>query len=63
MVIPDERRYQLIKFVVFENVRVKEAAGALGINYQTAKSILRRYHMTGEITRQFKTIHIQNTTN
>ncbi|TNV86594.1 hypothetical protein FGO68_gene9911 [Halteria grandinella] len=50
MVIPDERRYQLIKYVIFENIRVKDAAGALGINYQTAKSILRRYHLTGEIT-------------
>lgn len=25
-VIPDEKRYQLIKFVVVENVRVKDAA-------------------------------------
>jgi len=50
-VISDDQRFKLIKLVIFENIRVKDASEALGINYQTAKSILRRYHKTGEINR------------
>jgi hypothetical protein len=32
-VISDEQRYRLIKLVVIEAIRVKDAAEAIGINY------------------------------
>lgn len=53
-VISEEKRFQLIQFVIIQKMKVKDASQYLKINYQTAKSILRRYHLTGEISRQYR---------
>lgn len=50
-VIPDEKRFRLIEMVVNRHMRVKEASQILNINYQTAKSILRRFNKAGAIYR------------
>ncbi len=45
-------REKLIKWVAHEELmNVKEASRLLGIKYQTAKSIMRRYMKTGKINR------------
>jgi transposase len=49
--------------VCVDKMRVTDASKTLGINYQTAKSILRRYHLTGEISRKYRIGQPLNTTN
>jgi predicted site-specific integrase-resolvase len=55
-------REQLIKWVALEEImNVKEASRVLGIKYQTAKSIMRRYVKTGKIDRCNKILKISVT--
>lgn len=49
--VATSKRYQLIELVYKQNVGIKEAAEQIGINYQTAKSIIRRFRQTGKIER------------
>ena len=52
-VIPDEKRFRLIEMVNHRRMKVKEASQILNINYQTAKSILRRFSKSGAIYRSY----------
>ncbi|TNV84150.1 hypothetical protein FGO68_gene4932 [Halteria grandinella] len=49
--ITTRKRLELLQLLDEKRMRIKEAAHALNINYQTAKSIIRRYRATGKITR------------
>lgn len=43
-----------------ENLRIKDAAVVLNINYQTAKSIIRRFRATGKIQRSNRILKYAN---
>lgn len=43
-----------------ENLRIKDAAIILNINYQTAKSIIRRFRATGKIIRSNRILKYAN---
>ena len=51
--ISDDSRFRLIEMVIHRRLKVKEASIILGINYQTAKSILRRFKNTGTFYEQY----------
>ena len=44
-----EKRQRLIQLIELEKMGIKEASQRLGLNYSTAKSILRKYRHTGKI--------------
>ena len=44
-------RLHLFEMIEVQGVRIKDAARDLKINYQTAKSIIRRFRVTGKIVR------------
>lgn len=43
------KRQRLIQMIEIEKVGIKDASQRLGLNYSTAKSILRKYRHTGKI--------------
>lgn len=43
------RREDLIRVIEDEKITIKDAATKLGINYSTAKHIMKTYKKTGEI--------------
>jgi transposase len=47
--VSSEKRQRLIQLIELENMGIKEASQRLGLNYSTAKSILRKYRHTGKI--------------
>ena len=47
-------RKKLIKMIIEDNVGVWEACLALKVNYQTVKSIIRRYNVSGRWERKNK---------
>jgi hypothetical protein len=49
--VSSEKRYELVQFVYKHNLGIKEASVRVNINYQTAKSIIRRFRQTGKIER------------
>ena len=49
MCIPYEKRFNLIKMVEGGGITIKETAKRLGINYCTAKHILKVYRDSGSI--------------
>jgi hypothetical protein len=49
--IDSDTRVQLLRLIDIEGMRIKDAAAYLKLNYHTAKSIIRRYRVTGKIER------------
>ena len=49
--VSSEMRFKLLSLLTIEKISVKEASDKLNINYQTAKSIIRRFKITGRIER------------
>jgi len=47
--VSSEKRQRLIQLIELEKMGIKEASQRLGLNYSTAKSILRKYRHTGKI--------------
>ncbi len=47
---PIQDRKELIRLVTCENLSVKFVHSQLGINYSTAKMIVRKYRLSGKIT-------------
>ncbi len=49
--VTTEKRFELVRLIYEENLGIKEASQSMGVNYQTAKSIIRRFRQTGKIER------------
>ena len=47
-----EKRRRLVEYIEYEGITIKEAALLLGINYSTAKHIVKTYKRTGEVETQ-----------
>lgn len=47
--VSSDKRQKLIQLIEIDKMGIKEASSRLGLNYSTAKSILRKYRHTGKI--------------